>query len=59
MQFAPESDTRAQYNGTKRRKGTKMHGALDTLGHIRFPQLVERRLIAPRGYSASKLRGNI
>jgi hypothetical protein len=59
MQFAPKSDTRAQYDGAKRPKGTKMHGAVDTSGHIRLAQSFERRLIAPRGYSASKLPGNI
>jgi transposase len=34
LQFSPESGERAGYDGAKRRKGTKMHTAVDTLGHL-------------------------
>jgi transposase len=30
----PESGARAGYDGTKRRKGSKVHAAVDTLGHL-------------------------
>lgn len=34
MQSSPESGTRAGYDGYKRRKGSKVHIAVDTLGHL-------------------------
>jgi transposase len=34
MQSTPESGGRAGYDGAKRRKGSKMHMAVDTLGHL-------------------------
>jgi transposase len=34
LQSTPESGTRAGYDGAKRRKGTKVHLAVDTLGHL-------------------------
>jgi hypothetical protein len=34
LQSTPESDTRAGYDGAKRRKGSKIHIAVDTLGHL-------------------------
>lgn len=34
MQRTPESGTRAGYDGHKRRTGTKLHLAVDTLGHL-------------------------
>jgi transposase len=34
MQSTPESGERAAYDGAKRRKGSKMHMAVDTLGHL-------------------------
>lgn len=34
MQSTPESGHRASYNGGKRRKGSKVHMAVDTLGHL-------------------------
>lgn len=41
MQSTPESGGRAGYDGHKRRKGSKVHAAVDTLGHLlaleRFP----------------------
>src|SRR4028118_2108466 len=33
-QSTPESGTRAGYDGYKRRKGSKVHIAVDTLGHL-------------------------
>src|SRR5690242_20388459 len=34
MQSSPESGERAGYDGAKRRKGSKTHMAVDTLGHL-------------------------
>lgn len=34
MQSTPESGTRAGYDGHKRKKGSKVHMAVDTLGHL-------------------------
>src|SRR5579872_3523736 len=34
LQSTPESGTRAGYDGAKRRKGAKVHAAVDTLGHL-------------------------
>jgi transposase len=34
VQSTPESGTRAGYDGHKRRKGSKVHIAVDTLGHL-------------------------
>ena len=34
LQSSPESGARAGYNGHKRRKGSKVHLAVDTLGHL-------------------------
>lgn len=34
MQSTPESGSRAGYDGAKRRKGSKVHLAVDTLGHV-------------------------
>ena len=34
LQSTPESGKRAGYDGAKRRKGSKVHMAVDTLGHL-------------------------
>lgn len=34
LQSTPESGARAGYDGYKRRKGAKLHAAVDTLGHL-------------------------
>ncbi len=34
LQSTPESGERAGYDGYKRKKGSKVHAALDTLGHL-------------------------
>src|SRR5215203_180701 len=34
LQSTPQSGTRAGYDGAKRKKGTKAHAAVDTLGHL-------------------------
>lgn len=34
LQSTPESDARAAYDGAKRRKGSKVHAAVDTLGYL-------------------------
>jgi transposase len=35
LQSTPESGSRGSYDGAKRKKGTKVHAAVDTLGHLR------------------------
>jgi transposase len=35
LQSTPESGPRAGYDGAKRRRGSKVHAAVDTLGHLR------------------------
>jgi len=34
LRSSPESGTRAGYDGTKRKRGSKLHMAVDTLGHL-------------------------
>ena len=34
LQSTPESDARAGFDGAKKRKGSKVHAAVDTLGHL-------------------------
>ena len=34
LQSTPESGARGQYDGAKRRRGSKTHMAVDTLGHL-------------------------
>ena len=34
LQSTPESGARADYDGHKRKKGSKVHAAVDTLGHL-------------------------
>jgi transposase len=34
LRSTPESGTRAGYDAAKRKKGTKIHAAVDTLGHL-------------------------
>ena len=34
MRSTPESGHRAGYNGHKKRKGSKLHAVVDTLGHL-------------------------
>lgn len=34
LQSSPESGARAGYDGAKRKKGSKVHIAVDTLGHL-------------------------
>ena len=34
LRFTPESGARAGYDGAKRKKGSKLHMAVDTLGHL-------------------------
>ena len=38
VQSTPESGTRAGYDGAKRRRGSKVHMAVDTLGHLLAPR---------------------
>jgi transposase len=39
LQSTPESGARAAYDGAKRRKGSKVHAAVDTLGHLLAPHV--------------------
>src|SRR5438445_8585190 len=39
LQSTPESGTRAGYDGAKRRRGSKVHMAVDTLGHLLAAQV--------------------
>jgi transposase len=39
LQSTPESGARAGYDGAKRRKGSKLHMAVDTLGHLLAAQV--------------------
>src|SRR5262245_35153098 len=39
MQSTPESGARAGYDGYKRRRGSKAHAAVDTLGHLLAPRV--------------------
>jgi hypothetical protein len=34
VRSTPESGTRAGYDGAKRKRGSKLHLAVDTLGHL-------------------------
>jgi len=34
LRSSPESGTRAGYDGAKRKRGSKLHMAVDTLGHL-------------------------
>lgn len=34
LQSTPESGARAEFDGHKKRKGSKLHAAVDTLGHL-------------------------
>jgi hypothetical protein len=34
LRSTPESGSRGGYDGAKRKKGTKVHAAVDTLGHL-------------------------
>jgi hypothetical protein len=34
LRSSPESGTRVGYDGAKRKKGTKLHMSVDTLGHL-------------------------
>src|SRR5215203_5175452 len=34
LQSTPESGSRGGYDGAKRKKGSKVHSAVDTLGHL-------------------------
>jgi transposase len=49
LQSTPESGARAGYDGAKRRKGSKVHIAVDTLGHLLALRVTPPiRAIAPK-----------
>src|SRR5215216_3506512 len=54
LQCTPESGSRGGYDGAKRKKGTKVHAAVDTLGHllaldVRAANEQERELVGELG----------
>jgi len=55
LQSTPESGHRAGYNGHKRKKGSKLHLAVDTLGHLLAlrvtPATVDERAEVDQGYT--------
>jgi len=48
LQSTPESGARAGYDGAKRRKGSKVHIAVDTLGHLLALRVTAARSGRPR-----------
>jgi hypothetical protein len=43
IQSTPESGSRAGYDGHKKRKGSKVHMAVDTLGHLLALKVTEAK----------------
>jgi Transposase DDE domain len=39
LRSTPESGERAGYDGAKRKKGSKIHAAVNTLGHLLAPRV--------------------
>jgi transposase len=50
LQSTPESGSRTAYDGAKRRKGSKAHLAVDTLGHLGIDLIVVKHTEAKRGF---------
>jgi hypothetical protein len=49
VQSTPESGARAGFDGHKKRKGSKVHIAVDTLGHLLAqPQAIAGMLLSPK-----------
>src|SRR5918993_1387852 len=62
LQCTPESGSRGGYDGAKRKKGTKVHAAVDTLGHLLALHLTpaneqERELVGKLAESVQELTG--
>ena len=63
MQSTPESGSRAGYDGYKRRKGSKVHAAVDTLGHLLAVRVTaaneqERAQVADLAKDVQEVTGN-
>ena len=63
LQSTPESGARAGYDGAKRRKGSKVHIAVDTLGHLLALRVTaadqgDREQVAALAEDVQKLTGN-
>ena len=63
LQSTPESGARAGYDGAKRRKGSKVHIAVDTLGHLLALTVTpadqgDRDQIAPLAEQVQQVTGN-
>jgi hypothetical protein len=63
LQSTPESGARAGYDGAKRRKGSKVHIAVDTLGHLLALMVTpadqgDRAQVAALAEDVQKVTGN-
>ena len=63
LQSSPESGHRAGYDGYKRRRGSKLHAAVDTLGHLLAARVTpanaqERAQVAALAEEVQQVTGN-
>lgn len=63
LQSTPESGSRAGYDGHKKRKGSKVHAAVDTLGHLLALKVTaaneqERHQVADLARDVQEVTGN-
>jgi transposase len=63
LQSTPESGARAGYDGAKRRKGSKVHMAVDTLGHLLALKVTaasegDREQVAALAVAVQQVTGN-
>jgi transposase len=63
LQSTPESGARAAYDGAKRRKGSKVHVAVDTLGHLMAMKMTpadqgDRAQVAALAEQVQQVTGN-
>ena len=63
LQSTPESGSRAGYDGHKKRKGSKVHAAVDTLGHLLALKITaaneqERNQVADLASDLQEVTGN-
>lgn len=63
LQSTPESGARAGYDGAKRRKGSKVHIAVDTLGHLLALTVTpadqgDREQVAPLAEQVQRVTGS-
>src|SRR4029453_16557913 len=59
LRSTPESGHRGGYDGHKRKKGSKLHAAVDTLGHLLAARLTpaDEQERAPGGALAARVQG--